>query len=125
MLGRPPASTRFPYTTLFRSRRRRDRDRGVMDDDFVATLRARSAVYWEKHPFQQAMLAGELPPAQVRSWVANRWYYQKNLPPKDAAIIANCPEPEVRRRWLERIVYHDGPRDGEGGLADWLRLCDA
>jgi pyrroloquinoline-quinone synthase len=94
-------------------------------DDFVATLRARSAVYWEKHPFQQAMLAGELAPDQVRSWVANRWYYQRNLPPKDAAVIANCPVPEVRRRWLERIVYHDGPRDGEGGLADWLRLCDA
>ncbi len=64
-----------------------------MTDDFVAELRSRSEIYWEKHPFQQDMLAGRLTPAQIRGFVANR--------------------------------YHDGPHDGEGGLADWLRLCDA
>jgi pyrroloquinoline-quinone synthase len=94
-------------------------------DEFVAELRSRSVIYWEKHPFQQAMLAGHLRPEQVRGFVANRWYYQKSLPRKDAAIIANCPVPGVRRKWLERITYHDGPDDGVGGLADWLRLCDA
>jgi pyrroloquinoline-quinone synthase len=82
-------------------------------------------VYWEKHPFQQAMLAGRLSPQQIRGFVANRWYYQKSLPRKDGAIIANCPEPQVRRVWLDRVRYHDGPDDGEGGLAEWLRLCDA
>jgi len=96
-----------------------------MSDDFVADLRARSEIYWEKHPFQQAMLAGKLAPEQLRGFVANRWYYQKSLPLKDGALIGNCPVPEVRRKWLERIVYHDGPGDGTGGLADWLRLCDA
>ncbi len=92
---------------------------------FVDDLRSRGSMYWEKHPFQQAMLAGQLRPDQIRGFVANRWYYQKSLPQKDAAIIANCPLPEVRRRWRERIEYHDGPHEGAGGLADWLRLCDA
>ena len=97
---------------------------------FVAELRSRSEIYWEKHPFQQAMLAGKLGPEQIRGFVANRWYYQKSLPLKDGALIGNCPVPEVRRKWLERIVYHDGAGDetgqnGTGGLADWLRLADA
>jgi pyrroloquinoline-quinone synthase len=94
-------------------------------DAFVAELRNRSAIYWEKHPFQQAMLAGKLEPRQIRGFVANRWYYQKSLPQKDGAVISNCPVQEVRRKWYARLLYHDGPRDGEGGLADWLRLCDA
>jgi pyrroloquinoline-quinone synthase len=94
-------------------------------DAFVAELRNRSAIYWEKHPFQQAMLAGKLEPRQIRGFVANRWYYQKSLPRKDGAVISNCPVQEVRRKWYERLLYHDGPREGEGGLADWLRLCDA
>src|SRR5439155_12482784 len=115
--------------------RRRHGDRGAVTeldsaDGFVAELRERATIYWEKHPFQQAMLAGELGPAEIRGFVANRWYYQKWLPQKDAAVIANCPVPEVRRRWRERLEYHDGPADdgtggSTGGLADWLRLCDA
>src|SRR5947209_15759282 len=32
MIGRPPRSTLFPYTTLFRSRSERDRDRGAEGD---------------------------------------------------------------------------------------------
>jgi pyrroloquinoline-quinone synthase len=94
-------------------------------DAFVAELRSRSEIYWEKHPFQQAMLAGRLSPEQIRGFVANRWYYQKSLPLKDAAVISNCPVQVVRRQWYERLVYHDGPHEGAGGLADWLRLCDA
>ena len=41
--------------------------------------------------------------------MANRWYYQRCLSQKNAAIIANCPLPEVRRRWVERILFQDGP----------------
>jgi pyrroloquinoline-quinone synthase len=96
-----------------------------MTEAFVADLRGRSAMYWQRHPFQQAMLAGRLTPAQIRGFVANRWYYQKSLPQKDAAVISNCPVQAVRRRWYERLIYHDGPHEGVGGLADWLRLCDA
>jgi pyrroloquinoline-quinone synthase len=94
-------------------------------DEFEAMLRAAERNYWDKHPFHQRMDAGELEPADLRAWVANRWYYQRSLPQKDAAIIANCPLPEIRRRWLPRISYHDGTTDNGGGCARWLLLAEA
>jgi pyrroloquinoline-quinone synthase len=100
-------------------------ERSAETDAFVAELRGRSVIYWEKHPFQQEMLAGKLSPEQIRGFVANRWYYQMSLPRKDGAVISNCPVQAVRRKWYERLAYHDGPNDDEGGLADWLRLCAA
>jgi pyrroloquinoline-quinone synthase len=71
------------------------------------------------------MNAGELSPPQVRGWIANRYYYQKNIPIKDAAILSNCPIREVRRSWLHRIIDHDGTAAGEGGIEAWLTLSDA
>ena len=32
---------------------------------------------------------------------------------------------EVRRRWIRRIVDHDGTAAGEGGIEAWLRLGEA
>ncbi|RZQ60796.1 pyrroloquinoline-quinone synthase PqqC [Amycolatopsis suaedae] len=96
------------------------------DDEFVAALRGLSHRYWGTHPFHHRMHAGELSEHELRVWAANRWYYQCMLPQKDAAIISNCPVPEVRRLWLDRIVYHDGRADGaDGGIERWLRLCEA
>ena len=93
---------------------------------FTAKLREVGAqTYHDKHPFHVAMNAGELTPDAVRGWVANRFYYQQNIPIKDAAIVSNCPVREVRRLWLHRIVDHDGTREGEGGIEKWLRLGDA
>jgi pyrroloquinoline-quinone synthase len=57
--------------------------------------------------------------------VANRYYYQINIPRKDAAILANCPDQRVRRRWLQRIVDHDGTTGNEGGIEAWIRLGEA
>jgi pyrroloquinoline-quinone synthase len=94
-------------------------------DEFEGMLRAAERNYWDKHPFHQRMDAGELDPADLRAWVANRWYYQRSLPQKDAAIVANCPLPEIRRRWLPRISYHDGTTNGDGGCARWLLLAEA
>lgn len=95
-------------------------------EEFVAALRGLSHRYWGTHPFHQRMHAGELAEHELRTWAANRWYYQSVLPQKDAAIIGNCPEPSVRRAWLDRIVYHDGPAEGaESGRERWLRLCEA
>src|SRR5947208_1232602 len=85
-------------------------------DEFIARLRAVGArQYHDKHPLHVRMNAGELSPRQVRGWVANRFYYQRNIPIKDAAIISNCPVREVRRLWLHRITDHDGIAEGEGG----------
>jgi pyrroloquinoline-quinone synthase len=94
-------------------------------DAFAAALRGLAPRYWDSHPFHLRLHAGRCAPGEVRSWVANRWYYQQILARKNAAVIANCPLPEVRRRWLDRIVFHDGTGDTEGGMADWLVLADA
>jgi pyrroloquinoline-quinone synthase len=57
--------------------------------------------------------------------VANRWYYQECLAQKNAAIVANCPLPEVRRIWVPRIAFYDGRDETEGGRRDWLVLAEA
>jgi pyrroloquinoline-quinone synthase len=94
-------------------------------DDFVATLRAHSRHYHDQHPLHVRMNAGRCSRRQIQGWVANRFYYQENIPRKDAAILANCPDLEVRRRWIRRIVDHDGTTAGEGGVEAWLRLGEA
>jgi pyrroloquinoline-quinone synthase len=95
-------------------------------DELVARLRAvLEAGYHHLHPFHQRMHRGELEPDEVRRWVANRFYYQRNIPIKDAAILSRCPDPAVRRRWIQRIIDHDGAREGEGGIEAWLRLGEA
>jgi pyrroloquinoline-quinone synthase len=71
------------------------------------------------------MNEGRLDADQLRGWVANRFHYQRHIPIKDAAILSNCPTPEVRRIWIHRINDHDGAADGTGGLEAWLRLSEA
>ncbi|MFF5297372.1 pyrroloquinoline-quinone synthase PqqC [Paractinoplanes globisporus] len=88
--------------------------------ELAGALHAQAARYWDKHPFHVRLHAGGCGPGEIRSWVANRWYYQRHLSQKNAAIIAACPHPEIRLRWLDRIAFQD-----DGGLADWLALGDA
>jgi pyrroloquinoline-quinone synthase len=94
-------------------------------DEFEAQLRARGAGYHIHHPFNVKMNDGLLGPDQIRGWVANRFYYQVNIPQKDGAIIANCPDRATRRRWVRRILDHDGWGDNEGGIEAWVRLGEA
>ena len=94
-------------------------------DGLVAALRAQSPRYHDRHPFHQKMNAGGLSPEQIRGWAANRFYYQVNLPRKDAAILANCPVRDVRRRWIQRILDHDGTGDTPAGIDTWLLLAEA
>jgi pyrroloquinoline-quinone synthase len=94
-------------------------------DGFVEALRAQSRRYHDQHPFHVRMNAGRLTRRQLQGWVANRFYYQVAIPRKDAAILANCPDLDVRRRWIRRILDHDGTRPGEGGIETWLRLGEA
>jgi pyrroloquinoline-quinone synthase len=122
---------------------------GLWDREiFVEKLRAIGVRdYHDKHPFHVAMNEGRLSPEALRGWVANRFYYQRNIPIKDAAILANCPVREVRRAWIHRILDHDGvatrrgglqsaqpgetsaagkpPLSDEGGIEAWLRLGEA
>src|SRR5213592_3697449 len=95
-------------------------------ETFVANLRAVGVrAYHDKHPFHLAMNEGRLSPEAMRGWVANRFYYQRNIPLKDAAILSNCPVREVRRAWIHRILDHDGNAENEGGIEAWLRLGEA
>lgn len=84
-----------------------------------------AARYHNNHPFNQRMHRGELSRAELQLWVANRYCYQRAIPLKDAAILSNCPEPAVRRAWIQRIIDHDGREGSEGGLEAWLRLAEA
>jgi pyrroloquinoline-quinone synthase len=96
------------------------------EDELVSRLRARGAQYHDLHPFHQRMNAGELSRAELQRWVVNRYYYQKIIPMKDAAILSNCPDPEVRHNWIVRITDHDGTTAGAGGgIEAWLRLAEA
>jgi pyrroloquinoline-quinone synthase len=94
-------------------------------EGFIRALRAQSQRYHSRHPFHARMNEGRLGRRQIQGWVANRFYYQENIPRKDAAILANCPDREVRRRWIRRIHDHDGMAEGEGGIEAWLRLGEA
>lgn len=95
--------------------------------EFEAQLRAKGQSYHIHHPFNIKMNAGECSKEQVRGWVLNRFYYQWIIPIKDAAIMSNCQDRETRRRWISRILDHDGfgeyQTDTEcGGLEAWTRL---
>jgi len=95
-------------------------------ETFIARLReVGSRAYHDKHPLHVAMNAGELSRDALRGWVANRFYYQRNIPIKDAAILSNCPLREIRRIWIHRILDHDGDAQNEGGIEAWLRLGEA
>lgn len=94
-------------------------------DEFEQALRAKGRFYHIYHPFQVAMNSGRSTQKQIQGWVANRYYYQISIPIKDAAILANCAERDVRREWIQRILDHDGRQGEEGGIEAWLRLGEA
>lgn len=91
---------------------------------FVERLRTEGAArYHDAHPFHRRMHEGALTAAELRRWVANRYYYQTRIPLKDALILAKSDDPAFRRAWRRRLVDHDGEREGEGGLARWQGLA--
>ena len=97
--------------------------------EFEARLRERGRAYHIHHPYNLMLNSGRATREQVRGWVANRYYYQIAIPIKDAAVLSNCPDPTVRRGWVQRILDHDGfelngIRDA-GGIEAWLRLAEA
>lgn len=93
--------------------------------EFEAQLRDKGKGYHIHHPFNVLLNSGKLTQRQVQLWVANRFYYQINIPLKDGAVISNCPDREVRRGWVQRILDHDGHGDDPGGIEAWLQLAEA
>jgi pyrroloquinoline-quinone synthase len=94
-------------------------------EELAQALRSFSTSYYANHPFHQMMHEGRLSQRQLQGWVANRLAYQRAIPRKDAAIISNCFDPDVRRTWMQRIVDHDGLEPGTGGIELWIRLGEA
>src|ERR1019366_4389834 len=73
-------------------------------DAFVERLRSEgSRRYHNHHPFNAPMHAGQLA--------------------KAALILSKSEDPAFRRAWTRRIGDHDGTREGEGGLVEWLVLA--
>lgn len=93
--------------------------------EFEQRLRAEEARYHTHHPFHLMMNEGKLSRVQLCGWVLNRFYYQANIPIKDAAIISHCTDREVRRKWICRILEQDGTAGDEGGIEAWIRLGTA
>ena len=93
--------------------------------DFEQKLRDKGKYYHIHHPFNVAMNRGNCSREQIQGWVANRFYYQVTIPNKDAAIMSNCTDRDVRREWVQRILDHDGVDGEDGGIEAWLRLGEA
>jgi pyrroloquinoline-quinone synthase len=94
--------------------------------DFVERLRQEGAKrYHVHHPFNVRMHEGKLTQPELGAWVRNRYYYQTRIPIKDAIILSKSDDPAWRRKWMHRIVDHDGTEETEGGLSLWLRLAEA
>ncbi|HEY3592385.1 MAG TPA: pyrroloquinoline-quinone synthase PqqC [Polyangiaceae bacterium] len=92
--------------------------------EFVEWLRREGeARYHDRHVVHAMMHEGKLDKRQLGEWVQNRYYYQTRIPIKDAIIVSKSEDPAFRRAWIRRIHDHDGDREGEGGLALWLRLA--
>jgi pyrroloquinoline-quinone synthase len=94
--------------------------------EFEARLREKGKAYHIHHPMNVLLNGGGASREQIQGWVANRFYYQIAIPVKDAAILSNCPDRDVRREWILRILDHDGFQLGEmrdeGGIEAWIRL---
>lgn len=94
-------------------------------EEFEAKLREKGQGYHIYHPLHVLMYEGKLSKEQLQCWVANRYYYQIMIPQKDAAIMSNCPDKEVRKGWIHRITDHDGYEGSEGGIEAWVKLGEA
>ncbi len=80
--------------------------------------------YHNNHPFHFLMHDGALNKGQIQAWALNRYYYQSRIPIKDSALMSRMVDPELRREWSQRVVDHDGTREGQGGIEKWLHLCE-
>ena len=93
--------------------------------EFERRLREKEKFYHINHEFHILMNTGKLDKAAIQGWVANRFYYQTAIPVKDAAIMSNCPDRDVRRLWVQRMIDHDGTQGDEGGIEAWLQLGES
>lgn len=93
---------------------------------FESELRERIGQrYVDKHPFMRLFYAGKLSKTQMQVWILNRFYLQNNIMNKDAAILSNCPIPQVRRIWMARTIRREGLERPPGDIEGWLQFAES
>src|SRR5262249_7653722 len=80
--------------------------------------------YHRLHPFHALLPGGKCSKRQGKAWGANPHHQPAVIPIKGASLIARCEDSAIRREWRSRLVDHDGEREGDGGIARWLKLTD-
>jgi len=80
--------------------------------------------YHDNCRFHHLLHSGKLNKGQVQAWALNRYYYQINISIKDSALMSRIKDPELRRKWIHRILDHDGRKNDEGGIERWYKLTD-
>lgn len=103
----------------------KQKPQALTTEQFKQAILDKGRFYHIYHPFHVMMYEGKATQAQIQAWVANRYYYQINIPLKDAAILANCPDHAVRQEWIQRMIDQDGIYPDGGGREAWLRLAEA
>jgi pyrroloquinoline-quinone synthase len=94
-------------------------------EEMEAALRAIGAErYHNLHPFHRLLHGGKLDRGQIQAWALNRYYYQRQIPIKDASLMARLPTAELRRAWRSRLIDHDGDGNSPGGIERWLKLAE-
>ena len=67
------------------------------EEEFIAGFHAIGEErYHYKHPFHTLMHEGALSRGQLQAWALNRYYYQANIPRKDAALLARTDDHTFR-----------------------------
>ncbi len=100
-------------------------DKILNPDELEGALRAIGAErYHNRHPFHRLLHGGKLTRGQVQAWALNRFYYQRQIPVKDATLMARLPTAELRRMWRSRLIDHDGDGSAPGGIERWLKLAE-
>jgi pyrroloquinoline-quinone synthase len=79
--------------------------------------------YHHLHPFHRLLHDGKLSRGQVQAWALNRYYYQSQIPVKDAMLLARFRTAALRREWRRRLEDQDGSEAVPGGGARWLELA--
>jgi pyrroloquinoline-quinone synthase len=101
------------------------KDGALSPEELEAALRAVGAErYHNLHPFHKKLHGGKLNRGQVQAWALNRYYYQRQIPVKDATLMARLPTSELRRAWRSRLVDHDGDGTAPGGMERWIKLAE-
>lgn len=90
-------------------------------DAFREHLQSYAYRYHVHHPFDKLLQSGRATRNMLQMWAANRYYYQDTIPRKDAAIISQCNDSNVRAIWIQHLITHDVKH----ALQEWLSLTRA